>query len=343
MPNPDVFISYSRDDRDRIAPLAEVLRSDNRSIWWDHQIPPGSPFRHVIAEALHAATAVVVVWSETSVTKDFVTDEADEGNRRGVLVPTRIDAVDPPLGFRQLHYADLVGWEGGDHPELAKLRNIVSQLVNGFVKPGERFWTDLPNSARWAQDAATRMHQLTVDMHTAIRLVKDAPEGMAKLGAALTEVHATYKAVLDAIDLFRSGSDTALDHDHFARLARGRLVTEVAEKRGHCTAISVAYWESAGIRASLASPTTDELQHLDEVFGTLGTADGDVFRGMTDVAVSLAGESSALANLLLVGQTGAAQGRFDEDEAVLRDLEAPLNAQMAEVLRFAGELGITFD
>lgn len=297
----------------------------------------------MITEALDAASAVVVIWSETSVTKDFVKDEADAGNRRGVLVPSRIDAVDPPLGFRQLQYADLVGWELGDHPELAKLRNVVKQLVTGYVKPGDRWWTDLPSSARWAQNAAAQMHRLTVDMHTAIRLVKDAPEGMAKLGAALREVHATYKAVLDAIDLFRSGSETALDYDHFAKLARGRLVTEVAEKRGHCTAISVAYWESAGIRASLASPTGDELEHLDEVFGTLGTADGDVFQGMTDVAASLAGESSALANLLLAGQSDAAQARFDEDDAVLRDLEAPLNAQMAEVLRFAGELGVTLD
>lgn len=328
---------------DRISPLAEALKGDDQSIWWDDQLPPGSRFRHVITEALQAATAVVVVWSETSVTKDFVNDEADEGNRRGVLVPARIDAVDPPLGFRQLHYANLVGWKGGDHPELAKLRNVVSRLVGGFANPGDRWWTDLPNSANWAQDAATRLHQLTVDMHTAVRLVKDAPAGMAKLGAALGEVHATYKAVLDAIDLFRSGSETALDHDHFAELARGRLIMEVAEKRGHCTAISFAYWESEGIRASLASPTPAELEHLDKVFATLGTADGDVFQGMTDMAVSLAGESSALANLLLAGQTDAARARFDEDDGVLRRLEAAFNAQMAAVLRFAGELGITFD
>lgn len=39
MPSPDVFLSYSRDDRDRIAPLAEELKSDDQSIWWDDQIP----------------------------------------------------------------------------------------------------------------------------------------------------------------------------------------------------------------------------------------------------------------------------------------------------------------
>jgi formylglycine-generating enzyme required for sulfatase activity len=43
------------------------------------------------------------------------------------------------------------------------------------------------------------------------------------------------------------------DHDHFAELARGRLVAELAQKRGHCTAIGFAYWEADGIRASLAS------------------------------------------------------------------------------------------
>ena len=31
----DIFISYSRDDRPRVEPLAEALVSAGYSVWWD--------------------------------------------------------------------------------------------------------------------------------------------------------------------------------------------------------------------------------------------------------------------------------------------------------------------
>jgi hypothetical protein len=66
-------------------------------------------YDRMIGEALDSAKCIVVLWSNHSVTSDWVKDEAQEGNRRGVLIPASIEDVRLPLGFRQLQTANLVG------------------------------------------------------------------------------------------------------------------------------------------------------------------------------------------------------------------------------------------
>src|SRR3712207_65202 len=110
MPNPDVFLSYSHHDKERVGPLATAFEADGRSVWWDPKIPVGSAFRDVISAVLDVATSVVVIWSQTSISSPFVRDEATRGSRRGVLCPVRIDDVEPPLGFGEYQCADLIGW-----------------------------------------------------------------------------------------------------------------------------------------------------------------------------------------------------------------------------------------
>jgi TIR domain len=76
----------------------------------------------VIEEALDSAKCVVVLWSKQSISSDWVKDEAEEGNRRGILVPVSIEEVKAPLGFRRLQTANLVGWKGDeDHPEFGEV------------------------------------------------------------------------------------------------------------------------------------------------------------------------------------------------------------------------------
>jgi hypothetical protein len=344
LPNPDIFLSYSHDDRDRIEILASALEAEGWVVWWDDTIPVGSHYRDVIGDALRAATSVIVVWSTSSIRRDFVLDEAQEGMRRGVLRPARIDEVEPPLGYGQVQYADLVGWSGGDHPELRKLVSAIRNLIAHWVKPEDREWSDLKSSVEWTAQGASTLRQLTVDVETAVDLFRVAPGAMDKLALALREIYKTYKAVLEAISQFlapRSGVE--LVADDFAALARGRLAVTVASTRGHCTAIGLAYWSHGGIRSALLAAGKDKLGDLDDVFWTLSRADGDVFDEMTQIARSLAGESSAIANLLLGGDREAARARLDEDALQLQSLEADLNQQISELLRFTGEIGITLD
>ena len=48
-----------------------------------------------------------------SIRSDFVLQEADEGNHRQALIPVLRQPIRPPLGFREIHAADLSAWQPG--------------------------------------------------------------------------------------------------------------------------------------------------------------------------------------------------------------------------------------
>lgn len=122
----DIFISYSRSDRDRVSTIAHFLVSHGYSVWWDPDIETGADFTNAIHRELEAARHIIVVWSTASIASRWVRDEADDGLRNQKLLPVVIDAVSPPLGFRSLQTADLTDWRGEpDHPEIAKLVGIL--------------------------------------------------------------------------------------------------------------------------------------------------------------------------------------------------------------------------
>jgi tetratricopeptide (TPR) repeat protein/TolB-like protein len=107
-----VFLSYSRDDADKVAPLAAALESAGHTVWWDRHISAGDEFSGAIEEALESADVVVVAWTAASVRSAWVRDEAGSGRDRGRLVPVTLDGCAPPLGFRQIHTIDLSSWRG---------------------------------------------------------------------------------------------------------------------------------------------------------------------------------------------------------------------------------------
>jgi len=126
----DIFISYASEDRSRVEPMAKALEEQGWTVWWDPQIPPGKTFFTVIKEALEAAKCVVVLWSNQSINSEWVLEEANFGKRRGILVPAKIDSVDPPLGFGLIQAADLTDWktETG-HAGFEGFLNVISGIV----------------------------------------------------------------------------------------------------------------------------------------------------------------------------------------------------------------------
>lgn len=124
MPNSDIFLSYASDDRERILPLVRALEETGWTVFWDHTIPAGKTWAEVLEAEITTARSVIVVWSRRSARSDWVQEEANEGKRRKVLVPVRIDPVEPPFGFRQIQAADLAGWDG----------SAAAPAFRGFVK-----------------------------------------------------------------------------------------------------------------------------------------------------------------------------------------------------------------
>jgi TolB-like protein len=132
----DIFISYAREDRDRIERLAAAIEAEGIGVWWDRDIAGGAEFTKETEARLDAAKAVLVAWSAASVESTWVCDEATVGRERGNLVPVVIDAVAPRLGFRSFQTIDLAGWRGDrSAPEFADLVRVLKARVSGEAPP----------------------------------------------------------------------------------------------------------------------------------------------------------------------------------------------------------------
>lgn len=112
MSGPDVFISYSREDRAAAQHFAECFAQEGFSVWWDAALHSGETFDEVIEAELKAAKAVVVLWSPRSVTSRWVRAEATLADRRNKLAPVIIEPCDRPIIFELTHTADLTAWTG---------------------------------------------------------------------------------------------------------------------------------------------------------------------------------------------------------------------------------------
>ena len=127
---PDVFISYARANRALSERLADGLSANGVQVWWDRNLVAGSEFASVIEARLLSAAVVIVLWSAESVHSSFVRDESSRALKQGKLLPVRIEEVELPLGFGQLHTLDLLGWDGdaGDDGFQALLFEVRQRL-----------------------------------------------------------------------------------------------------------------------------------------------------------------------------------------------------------------------
>lgn len=109
----DIFVSYAKEDRDRIRYLSQALENEGWSTWWDRKIPPGKTWDDVIEKQLTSCKCVLVAWSKHSVKSRYVREEADEAiSMERPLVPVGLDGTRPPFGFRRIHAASLADWQG---------------------------------------------------------------------------------------------------------------------------------------------------------------------------------------------------------------------------------------
>jgi adenylate cyclase len=122
----DVFVSYARSDKARVAPLVAAIEAKGWSVWWDPEIVPGQEFDRQIAAELRIAAAVLVVWTPNSVESRWVRGEAREGAERGILVPVRLERADLPIDVRTLHTTDFDDW--GDDPRSPQAQEVMRAL-----------------------------------------------------------------------------------------------------------------------------------------------------------------------------------------------------------------------
>ncbi len=126
----DVFVSYARSDRARVAPLVAAIVAKGWTVWWDPEITPGQEFDDQIDAEIDAAKAVMVVWTPTSVASRWVRGEAREAADRGILVPVRFDNARLPMDVRAIHTTDLDGWaEDPASPQAKEFLHALGAMI----------------------------------------------------------------------------------------------------------------------------------------------------------------------------------------------------------------------
>ncbi|HET7162214.1 MAG TPA: TIR domain-containing protein [Rhodanobacteraceae bacterium] len=126
----DVFVSYARADKARVAPLVAAIEANGWSVWWDPEITPGQEFDDQIDAEIDAAKAVLVIWTPTSVASRWVRGEAREAAERGILVPVRFEKARLPMDVRAIHTTDLDGWhEDAAHPAVQECLRALEAMI----------------------------------------------------------------------------------------------------------------------------------------------------------------------------------------------------------------------
>ena len=186
----DVFVSYTRDDRNIARQFATGLEREGFTVWWDQAIHAGEAFDRTTEHALAQARAVVVLWSERSVKSDWVRAEATEAKATRRLVPVMIEPCKRPVIFELIHTADLAGWSGDatdarwrtliddlrstigqarDEPAIAQQGPVAAKASRRGVRPGVAlgiaagllavaglvYWTQFPRSGNLTPTPAT--------------------------------------------------------------------------------------------------------------------------------------------------------------------------------------------
>ncbi len=159
----DIFVSYARFDKARVAPIVAALEAQGWSVWWDPAIAPGEEFDRLIAAELQRARAVVVVWTPASVESRWVRGEARDGADRGILVPLRFEQATLPIDTRALHTIDLDAWDGtSDSPLLQPLLQAIGSRLGSARSLQSPAPATLPSngpSGRLHLCAAVRQHE----------------------------------------------------------------------------------------------------------------------------------------------------------------------------------------
>jgi hypothetical protein len=127
----DIFISYSKPDRDLTLKLAAYLQSEGWSVWWDKSLGAGDAYRDEIMKQLAVARAVITIWSKNSIQSDWVRAESGRAKADGKLIPVKTADVtypDIPLPFGEMHT------ENFGATELIRAA-VVAQLSKPTVPP----------------------------------------------------------------------------------------------------------------------------------------------------------------------------------------------------------------
>jgi len=143
----DVFLSYSRTDTERVAPLRDELRRMGYRVFFDVQsIDPGEEWKRRLERSIGASRTLVLCWSENTRGSEYITFEYSRaGALHKPLLPWLLDktplpamlevqgitVADPAQAAAQLKPA--LGWPLGRRRRLQAALGVLAACLAGVA------------------------------------------------------------------------------------------------------------------------------------------------------------------------------------------------------------------
>jgi tetratricopeptide (TPR) repeat protein len=255
-----IFLSYSREDLERVGPLVEALENEGYTVWWDRALNPGENFETTIDHEIQQAGCVVALWTEYSVQSQWVRNEAMEGMDRGVLVPAQLDDVRIPVAFKQVQTADFRDWpQSIETEEYRKFIKVIQATLNPDQQPTEPSLNGLgdmrPHGKRRRRRKRERIIPAlvlalvvaaSVATYQTWRNSQVPVPSHEKPVEALTESKAAYRNYQRGTDLLRRGQKHNIDEaigqfEAATRADPGFAVAYAAMCRAHIESYQLSY------------------------------------------------------------------------------------------------------
>lgn len=178
----DVFISYKREDKDRIQPIARGLRTLGLEVFTDYDsLPPGRSWIEGLIIKVRMARCVVGCWTHNSVnsqglfTSENVQAEHQEG--RGKLLPAILDKGCLPFSYDASQGVDFSSWNGGlDDEQWKRFAVAAKQMCTPkFVQH------ELAAAERKQSEIATLLQSMKASYETSVARIHELELESGKL------------------------------------------------------------------------------------------------------------------------------------------------------------------
>jgi hypothetical protein len=143
----DVFLSYSRADTERVAPLRDELRRLGYEVFFDVQsIDPGEQWKRRLERSIAASRTIVLCWSQNTRGSEYITFEYSRGEAlHKPILPWLLDktplpamlevqgitTADPAQAAAQLKPA--LGWPLGRRRKLQAALAVLAACLVGIA------------------------------------------------------------------------------------------------------------------------------------------------------------------------------------------------------------------
>ncbi|MDX2266271.1 MAG: toll/interleukin-1 receptor domain-containing protein [Hyphomicrobiales bacterium] len=147
----DIFLSYSRADKEKAEAVMNVFASCGWTVWWDDEIATAQRWKDVLEQKIRDAKCVVVCWSENANKSQWVQQEAALARELNKYVPVSFDGKAPPGEFAELQATNLRNWYGGLRwPGLRLVTEAVSEYIGGSAMQLRTVLDRFRTASRWA-------------------------------------------------------------------------------------------------------------------------------------------------------------------------------------------------